>query len=384
MKKVVVAAGLAAAVAVLATAAWGSTDGANKVASVANADTALVKCGKTRSIGLMAPFTGPAASIGRTIALSVAKDQGWTSFQVLGLLGFGLAMLVAFFIIEQRVKEPIVPFALFKNRAFAVSMVVGFFAALGMFGMIIFVPLELQGVLGASVTNSGLLLTPMMLGLIVASILSGQLIPRIKHYHYLGTIGIVLMMIGIYLLAQTTTSTAQMSITIDIVLVGLGLGVTMPLYINAVQSALPMRYLGVGTSQIQFWRNVGGTVSSAILGSILAQRLRNRQAPPSGHISQGPGYVGRQSERVARSGPDRRAKSGAAATTGAALRSGDARRPHGARAHAPRPVPDRGRALRDRADRLALHARCAITLAPTATTGRRGRRSRGRGRMSHG
>src|SRR5205823_852741 len=138
------------------------------------------------------------------VALSVAKDQGWTSFQVLGLLGFGLAML---------------------------------------------------------------------LGLIVASILSGQLIPRIKHYHYLGTIGIVLMMIGIYLLAQTTTSTAQMSITIDIVLVGLGLGVTMPLYINAVQSALPMRYLGVGTSQIQFWRNVGGTVSSAILGSILAQRL---------------------------------------------------------------------------------------------------------------
>ncbi|HEX9096811.1 MAG TPA: MDR family MFS transporter [Candidatus Dormibacteraeota bacterium] len=207
------------------------------------------------------------------VALSVAKDQGWTSFEVLGLLGFGLAMLVAFFIIEQRVKEPIVPFTLFKNRAFAVSMVVGFFAALGMFGMIIFVPLELQGVLGVSVTNSGLLLTPMMLGLIVASILSGQLIPRIKHYHYLGTIGVALMMVGIYLLAQTTTTTSQMSITIDIVMVGLGLGVTMPLYINAVQSALPQRYLGVGTSQIQFWRNVGGTVSSAVLGSILAQRL---------------------------------------------------------------------------------------------------------------
>jgi len=207
------------------------------------------------------------------VALSVAKDQGWTSFEVLGLLGFGVAMLIAFFVIEQRVKEPIVPFSLFKNRAFAVSMVVGFFAALGMFGMIIFVPLELQGVLGASVTNSGLLLTPMMLGLIVASVLSGQLIPRIKHYHYLGTIGVALMMIGIYLLAQTTTSTSQMSITIDIVLVGLGLGVTMPLYINAVQSALPQRYLGVGTSQIQFWRNVGGTVSSAVLGSILAQRL---------------------------------------------------------------------------------------------------------------
>src|SRR2546425_9202149 len=182
-------------------------------------------------------------------------------------------MLIAFFVIEQRVKEPIVPFALFKNRVFAVSVLVGFFAALGMFGMIIFVPLETQGVLGVSVTNSGLLLAPMMLGLIVSSVLTGQLIPRIKHYHYLGTIGLGLVMIGLYLMAQTTTSTSQTSITIDIVLVGLGLGVTMPLYINAVQSALPQRYLGVGTSQIQFWRNVGGTVSSAVLGSILAQRL---------------------------------------------------------------------------------------------------------------
>ena len=207
------------------------------------------------------------------VALSVAKDQGWTSVQVLGLLGFGVAMLVAFFVIEQRVKEPIVPFSLFRNRAFTVSMLVGFFAALGMFGMIIFVPLELQGVLGVSVTNSGLLLTPMMLGLIVSSVLTGQLIPRIKHYHYLGTIGIALMMVGLYLMAQTTTATSQMSITIDIVLVGLGLGVTMPLYINAVQSALPKRYLGVGTSQFQFWRNVGGTAGAAVLGTILAQRL---------------------------------------------------------------------------------------------------------------
>src|SRR6184192_3888772 len=207
------------------------------------------------------------------VALSVAKDQGWTSVEVLGLLGFGVAMLVAFFVIERRVKEPIVPFQLFKNRAFAVSMVVGFFAALGMFGMIIFIPLETQGVLGVSVTNSGLLLTPMMFGLIVASVLTGNLIPRIKHYHYLGTIGIVLVMAGMYLVAQTTTSTPQSAITFAIVLVGLGVGATMPLYINAVQSALPMRYLGVGTSQIQFWRNVGGTVSSAVLGSILAQRL---------------------------------------------------------------------------------------------------------------
>ncbi|HET9847805.1 MAG TPA: MDR family MFS transporter [Candidatus Dormibacteraeota bacterium] len=207
------------------------------------------------------------------VALSVAKDQGWTSFEVLGLLVLGVAMLITFFLIEQRVKEPIVPFSLFKNRAFAVSMAVGFLSALGMFGMIIFVPLETQGVLGISVTNSGLLLTPMMLGLIVASVLTGQLMVRIKHYHYLGTIGAALMMVGIYIVAQTTPSTSQFTLTAAIIIVGAGLGITFPLYINAVQSALPPRYLGVGTSQIQFWRNIGGTVSSAVLGSLLAQRL---------------------------------------------------------------------------------------------------------------
>ena len=224
------------------------------------------------------------------VALSVAKDQGWASPQVLGLLGFGVAMLIAFFVIEQRVKEPIVPFQLFKNRAFAVSMVVGFFAALGMFGMIIFVPLETQGVLGVSVTNSGLLLTPMMFGLIVSSVVTGNLIPRIKHYHYLGTIGLAVMMIGMYLMAQTTSATSQSSVTLAIVLVGLGLGVTMPLYINAVQSALPQRYLGVGTSQIQFWRSVGGTVSSAVLGSILAQRLPGAIADQLSRVNLPPAF----------------------------------------------------------------------------------------------
>jgi hypothetical protein len=192
---------------------------------------------------------------------------------VLGLRVLGAAMLVVFFLIERRVKEPIVPFHLFKNRTFAVSNLVGFFSALGMFGMIIFVPLETQGVLGVSVTNSGLLLTPMMLGLIVSSTLTGQIMVRLKRYHYLGTIGVAMMMIGTYLIARTMPSTSQAWVTMSIVIVGAGLGVTFPLYIQAVQSALPVRYLGVGTSQIQFWRNIGGTVSSAVLGSLLAQRL---------------------------------------------------------------------------------------------------------------
>jgi len=224
------------------------------------------------------------------IALSLAGQQGWGSAEVLGLLALGLGMLVVFFLVEQRVKEPIVPFRLFKNRVFAVSMIVGFLSALGMFGMIIFIPLELQGVLGVSVTNSGLLLTPMMGGLIVASIVSGQLMVRIKRYHFLGTAGLLLVMAGIFLVSLTTTATQQYSVTVAIILVGLGLGTTFPLYINAVQSALPQKFLGVGTSQIQFWRNVGGTVSSAVLGTILAQRLPGAIHDQLARVSLPPGF----------------------------------------------------------------------------------------------
>ncbi len=205
------------------------------------------------------------------IALSITRDHSWTSPQVLGLLIFGGLALIAFFIQEMRDPHPIVPFKLFRENVFAVSMIVGFISAFGMFGVIIFVPLDFQGVLGVSVTNSGLLLTPMMLGLIVASTLTGFAMTRIKHYRYLGTLGITLMIAGAYLLAQVTTASTQFEVTRDIVVIGLGLGITFPLYINALQAAMPREYLGVASSQIQFWRNVGGTVATAVMGSILAR-----------------------------------------------------------------------------------------------------------------
>jgi EmrB/QacA subfamily drug resistance transporter len=210
------------------------------------------------------------------IALSITRDHAWTSWQVLGLIGFALVMLAGFIWEERRAKEPIVPLHLFKNPTFAISMLVGFLTAFGMFGTIIFVPLVFQGVLGVSVTNSGLLITPMMLGLIGASIVTGQLMTRIKYYRFIGTIGVGLMIVGMYLLTTVTVSSQQWEVTRDLVVVGLGLGATFPLYLTVLQSAMPRRYLGVASSQIQFWRNVGGTVSTAVMGSILARLLPDK------------------------------------------------------------------------------------------------------------
>src|SRR5207302_1642354 len=165
---------------------------------------------------------------------------------------------------EHFAREPIVPLSLFKNRAFTVSVIVGMLSGFGMFGAIIFTPLVFQGVLGVSATNSGTLITPMMIGLIGASILSGQLMVRIKNYKWLGTIGSAVMAIGVYILTLVTTHSTQLQVTSALIIVGAGLGITFPLYLNAVQSAVDRKFLGVVSSNMQFFRNVGGTLATAI------------------------------------------------------------------------------------------------------------------------
>jgi MFS family permease len=142
-----------------------------------------------------------------------------------------------------------------------------------MFGSILFTPLVFQGVLGISATNSGALITPMMFGLLAASTATGFLMRRVKYYRFLGTLGVAIVIGGMYLLSQITPTVPEWRVVVSLIVVGLGIGVTFPLYLTAVQTALPRKYLGVASSQIQFWRNLGGTVGSAVLGAVLSNRL---------------------------------------------------------------------------------------------------------------
>ncbi len=226
-----------------------------------------------RDIDYFGAVTLAAGVVPLLIALTITRDHAWTSFPVVSLLALAAVMLAAFVFVESRVGQPIVPLQLFKNSTFSVSMVVGFLTAFGMFGSILFTPLVFQGVLGISATNSGALITPMMFGLIGASTLTGFAMRRIKYYRFLGTIGVAVMIFGMGLLSQVTPASPQWHVVVDLIVVGLGIGTTFPLYLTAVQVALPRRYLGVASSQIQFWRNLGGTVGSAILGAVLANRL---------------------------------------------------------------------------------------------------------------
>ena len=207
------------------------------------------------------------------IALTITRDHAWSSPEVSGLLALAAVMLAVFMFVESRVEHPIVPLHLFKNATFTVSMLVGFLTAFGMFGSILFTPLVFQGVLGISATNSGALITPMMFGLLGASTATGFLMRRIRYYRFLGTFGVIVMIFGMWLLSQVSPGVPEWRVVASLIVVGLGIGVTFPLYLTAVQTALPRQYMGVASSQIQFWRNLGGTVGSAILGAVLANRL---------------------------------------------------------------------------------------------------------------
>ena len=206
-------------------------------------------------------------------ALSLSRDHDWTSPLVLELLTVSAVALAVFVWIERRQRHPIIPFSLFRVRAFTTAITVGFFSAVGMFGVSLFVPLVYQGELGLTASASGKLVTPMMLAMMVGSIITGQLISRLDRYRSIGTAGVGLQMIGMWLLAQVTPTTPDTDVVRDIILVGTGTGFAMPLYQNALMSAVPLSIVGVASSQLQFWRQMGATASVAVLGTILSHRL---------------------------------------------------------------------------------------------------------------
>jgi EmrB/QacA subfamily drug resistance transporter len=205
------------------------------------------------------------------IALSWAGvDYEWGSPVIVGMFAFSIVMLLLFIWVESRSDEPIMPLWIFKNRIVSISSIAVFTLGFGMFTAIIFIPLYFQGVLGTTATASGNFLTPMMLGVVVGAVISGQLLSRAGgHYRIQGIAGISLMALGLFLLTRMTVDTTSGTAVINIVITGLGLGITMPLYLIAVQNAVPHSVLGIATSTNAFFRTLGGAFGLAIAGSVL-------------------------------------------------------------------------------------------------------------------
>jgi EmrB/QacA subfamily drug resistance transporter len=204
------------------------------------------------------------------VGLTLTRDHSWLSVQVLGLLGVAAVILAAFVAVERRAAHPVVPLDLFKLNLFALPAVIAFFSAIGMFGTITFVPLVYQGLLSTSATNSGQLLTPMMVAVVLTATPTGALMARVRRYRYIGTAAVGTMILGLLLLAQVGVHSSRWEVTRDIIIIGAGLGVTFPLTIAVVQAGLKHHLVGVGTSQVNFWRSLGGAIGTAVLGAILA------------------------------------------------------------------------------------------------------------------
>ena len=210
---------------------------------------------------------------------STHKLPDWTAPSVGGLLLAGLVGIVLFILAEARAKEPIIPLALFRNRTYSSSMVATFFASFAFFGAIIFLPRWFQVVHGFSPTNSGLAALPLMAGLIISSIASGLIVSRTGKYKWLTVGAIVVMAVSTALMTQLTATTSLPVVWFWMFLSGLGVGPTFAVFTFIVQNAVPFNQLGVATSNLTFFRQIGGSVALAIVGTVFGTTFQEQIAP---------------------------------------------------------------------------------------------------------
>ena len=196
----------------------------------------------------------------------------WISWQVLGLIIGGVVVLALFLLyeirLERREGQPIIEPSLFKNSVFSVSSIATVIFGVGLFGSISFIPLFVQGVIGSSATNSGVILMPLMLTAMVASVFSGQLVARFGKYKWLTIVSMAISVVGMYLLFRLGVHSTNTDIVIAMLVLGLGMGVGMSLYTLIVQNALPHK-IAQSTSSLTFFRQIGATIGLAAMGSLM-------------------------------------------------------------------------------------------------------------------
>jgi EmrB/QacA subfamily drug resistance transporter len=212
-------------------------------------------------------------------AIPIAFGSTTFNVSVAGLIGVSLVGVALFIWAESRAKEPIVPLGLFRNRTYAASMVATFFAAFAFFGAIIFLPRWFQIVQGYSPTNSGLAALPLMVGLIVSSIASGLIVARTGRYKWMTVGAIILMGISTALMTQLRAETPVPIVWLWMLIAGIGVGPTFAVFTLIVQNAVPFNMLGVATSNLTFFRQIGGTVALAIVGTLFASSFQEQIAP---------------------------------------------------------------------------------------------------------
>jgi EmrB/QacA subfamily drug resistance transporter len=214
---------------------------------------------------------------------------GWGSVEVLVAALVGVVAIVAFGLIERRAPEPLLPLGLFRIRTFAVSSLAGLGVGAVLFGITIYVPVYMQGVLQVSATSSGVVLIPLTLGWVFASFISGQLITKTGRYKIYPLLGSTLVLIGCLLLTQLGVNSSSAVASGYLVVIGVGMGTMFQTFVIATQNRVDHSQLGVATAAIQFFRSMGGSLAVAGLGALLTAQITsgidvNRLTAGAGHV----------------------------------------------------------------------------------------------------
>lgn len=249
--------------------------------------------------GIVAMVIGTAGIvlIASWTSIASSKQYDWSNPRLLGLLVITLVAAAAFIAIELRATDPILPLRLFRNSTFTLTSVIGLVLGLGMFAAIGYLPTYLQMTKGTSVTQSGLLLIPMMVGMMTMAIASGQVINRTGRYKIFPIVGMAVATLSLIALTRLTADTSLIQFGVTVFALGAGMGLTMQNVILAVQNAVDPHEIGVATSSNSFFREIGGAVGAAMFGSLFASRLAERLNPlfPGGAGSVAGGHGGEAS-----------------------------------------------------------------------------------------
>jgi EmrB/QacA subfamily drug resistance transporter len=201
------------------------------------------------------------------------KSYPWTSGHVVGAFALAAVLLVAFWFIERRAGEPILPFEILRNPIVAGSIACMALVGMAMFGTISYVPLFVQGVIGTSATSSGVVLTPLMLGAVTTSLLTGQLVSRTGRYRWNAVLGPVVLTIGMILLWRMDVNTTNAEAARNMVVAGIGIGSMMQVFVLSVQNAVSRSHIGSATALTQFSRQRGATIGVTVMGAIINHGL---------------------------------------------------------------------------------------------------------------
>jgi EmrB/QacA subfamily drug resistance transporter len=212
------------------------------------------------------------------------RTYAWSSPVIIGLIIAAAVLAIAFPFAERRAVEPIMPLRLFRDNAFRVNSALALLIGLALFGAVSYLPTYLQDSLGVSPTLSGVLLLPLMGGLMLSAVTTGQLMTRLGRYKIFPLLGTAVGAVGMYLLSLMGADTPRAISSIYMIVLGVGIGFVMPTLVLVVQNSLPQKDLAAGTAGVNFFRQIGGAAGTAIIGSLFVGRLAtNLQAnvPPS-------------------------------------------------------------------------------------------------------